>query len=280
MASHDRSPGLNSFTHLKWSLDAAPSHSSVDIAHAKGWVVSRIRSTAGVLRSKKLPEQTVRAIFSVEGGANVTTGGRSYDLRPRQGVLLRGADLVVVRNQDLWSRFDWIVAGQAGIDELAQPFSLSEGYLQLIGAVTETLAKHRDIASTRGASIMVDSLSSIVAAARISAEGLPVSMSAYRREQYRKAMDLVNQHHVDPHFNVAELSEKMAVSVSTLHAIFTAAEATPRQVIEARRVRTAIRNMRMSPKPDKPTVETIAESSGFTSPKKMRSALGRFYRSL
>lgn len=264
--------------HLGWHADPPPTRSSVEVARSTGWTVARIWSTSCKLKSQPLPWRTTRTIATVDGAAEVTVNGKTFNLTAGQIIVLGNGDEVTVEHEALWARFEWILRSSMSgmrIDAWRTPVAVPDGYQHLLGAITNTLVMAPAIGRTRGAALLLEMLSGTVTSLVASASDLPLTMTPHQIELYDRAIDIIDDQYSDPSFDVQALSKLVPLSVSTLHAVFQAAGTTPRRAMEERRVRAALIDLSKFPVPEKGAFERVALSSGFTSAKQLRSALAR-----
>lgn len=251
------------------------SGSSVEAVFSDGWAVARVWSVVGVLRGTRLPAHMARAIFTVDGDASITVNGTPFSLHPGEAIVVQGTDHVTAENQKTWARFEWQFHSPDARTSAPVPFAMPDEYQHLVGAITNSLVANPTVGRAHGAPLLLEALSGSLAAAQASAEGRPITMSTHRFEQYRQATRLIDEHHADQGFSVQNLCNLMAVSTSTLHALFNAAGSTPRQGIEQRRLRSALSQLRRIHAPGRGVYESVAEKSGFTSAKQLRLAIAR-----
>ncbi|ALJ21915.1 helix-turn-helix domain-containing protein [Microbacterium sp. No. 7] len=253
-----------------------PARESVELVQAQRWTVARLWSTRGDLIGRPLPAGTYRAIVTVEGDATLQSRGRQHALGPRQVILLDGPDLVRTENRDLWARLEWRLRPPVPLRPLlagclAMPVTLSEHYFRLLTAITNVTATSHPF----GADMFLEALSATLAAALSDALGIPHGLSPTRTVQYVDALRLIDEHHRDRTFSVETLRHRMSVSESTLHLVFQAAGTTPRQALESRRVATALAELDAAPDGERPDLADVARRSGFTSVRRLQSALRR-----
>jgi AraC-like DNA-binding protein len=264
---------------LGWQPDPTPpARSSVEAVRTTAWLVARVWSTPAKLKAQRVVPGTIRTIFTADGSANLSVGGKRFDLNAGQFVMLSETEDLTIENNGLWARFEWILRSTMLRDsprDCGTAITLPDGYQHLIGAITNTLVTAPQIGRGQGAGLLLETLTGTLAAAVATAAGLPTSMTRHQADQYYQAVQVIDARHRDPAFNVQSLCQALAVSMSTLHAVFQAAGTTPRRALEARRVRTAMTEISSRLSVRRGSLDALAKASGFSSAKQMRAAISR-----
>ncbi|WP_424937307.1 MULTISPECIES: hypothetical protein [Bacteria] len=269
-----------SLTSLGWDSRTRIDRSSVELSRGATWTVARVWSTAGHLHGTRLRSTTHRILLGVDGEAEVVVDGVPLVLAPRELLVIPPPATVETRSRTLWARCEWHVDSTA-LDGLhlarhsRTTLALLPRDYALLTTMTNVISTAPAFGTSPGSRILLDALSSTVAAAILDATDTPTSLSPGQADLVARAITLIEQRHTDPTFTITRLAQEMSLTREHLHHLFARTESPPRQVLEARRTRTARSLLSLAPERGKGTLEEIAIASGFTTVRTMKAALAR-----
>ena len=269
-----------SLTSLGWDSHTRIDRSSVELSRGPTWTVARVWSTAGCLRGARLRSTTHRILLGVDGEAEIVVDDVPLALAPQQLLVIPPSAAVETRSLSLWARCEWHVDSTA-LDGLhlarhsRTTLALLPRNYALLTTMTNVISTAPAFGTSPGARVLLDALSSSVAAAILDATDTPTSLSPGQAELVAQATARIEQRHTDPAFTITRLAQEMSLTREHLHHLFARTGSPPRQVLEARRTRTARSLLNLAPERGKGTLEEIATASGFTTVRTMKAALAR-----
>ncbi|MDR6866397.1 AraC-like DNA-binding protein [Microbacterium resistens] len=276
-------PNLRDLDALGWEAGPRPpARASVERAQADSWGVARLWTTPTVLTSHPPARGTegYRVILGIDGDASLLVEGQDIALRPGQLIVLDGSLTIRTENRALWARVEWhlrapLLRHAEFAEHLSTAVPIRTSHADLIATTTNVISTNLQMAQGPGSPYLLDALTGIVAAAIADSTGAPSALTPAQAVIFQRAIADIGERFRDKDLSADGIARSLAVSRGYLHQVFTAARSTPRQEIESRRVAAALALLDASPSGGRGILERVADRSGFSSARQMRTAIRR-----
>ncbi|MEV4669534.1 helix-turn-helix domain-containing protein [Microbacterium sp. LWO12-1.2] len=187
---------------------------------------------------------------------------------------------VTTTNTGVWARCEWqlnaplLRHGQLA-NHAGKPLRMSTADFSLLAAMTSVISTESTFATAWGGGLLVDSLAAAIATAVFTSTWTSLNLSEAQADTIHNAIQVIYKRHADASFTVAGLAAEISISKHYLHRLFASVGVTPRQILEARRVSTAVAMLKISPNHSVDVMSAVAQKSGFATVRTMQAAIRR-----